>query len=563
MFLPSTIHALREQLNRTTSITERLALLETIARGTLDYNPAEALVILNEGLALATERRRTAHRGRFHRMIGICRSRLGEPADAIESLKNACAMFQSCTSPEEEAETRVELGRIAADYGVHETGIQAYHSGLELFSRLHNHSGELAALKGLSDLHQQLGDWHTALNYVFQVLETARTIQDTREQGIALSDMGVLYAQLGEYQRALHCLSESISSLHQCGEHHLEIRALVNKVGIQSEHDSINSALETGLKGLALCEALNDRGNIAVLLVNLSNLYERQEQLETALDMRIKAARLFEELNDVQRTGTALLGLGNLYRKIGRSEQALRVLEHALEFAERSEDKNTLISCHEILSCAHEETGSLPTALAHVRMCLELTRNNEQNKRRREIATQQNHFDLKRAEQEREIFRQRNEQLEKENQERAAELTTLSTRLLEQSRLLRDVRSIMEDIGEGNELQQHLQARELTRAIRQSTENDQDWERFREAIDLVHRNFIAVLGDQFPSLTPSELRVCALVRLGLSSAEIADILHVTKRNVDTHRYRLRKKLELNGRASLVRFLANIELCNGT
>lgn len=54
-------------------------------------------------------------------------------------------------------------------------------------------------------------------------------------------------------------------------------------------------------------------------------------------------------------------------------------------------------------------------------------------------------------------------------------------------------------------------------------------------------------------LTPSELRVCTLVRAMLSTREIASRLHIDERTVENHRVRIRRKLGLQ-KQNLVQYL---------
>ena len=57
-----------------------------------------------------------------------------------------------------------------------------------------------------------------------------------------------------------------------------------------------------------------------------------------------------------------------------------------------------------------------------------------------------------------------------------------------------------------------------------------------------------------PSLTPNDLRLCAYLRLNLSSKEIAPLLNISVRSVEIKRYRLRKKMELHHDQGLVEYI---------
>jgi DNA-binding CsgD family transcriptional regulator len=86
---------------------------------------------------------------------------------------------------------------------------------------------------------------------------------------------------------------------------------------------------------------------------------------------------------------------------------------------------------------------------------------------------------------------------------------------------------------------------------------EEGWRMFEQQFDNVHRDFMRTLAERYPSLTPMELKVCALTKMDLSTKEIAKMLFVSVRNVQNHRYRLRKKLKLDPEANLVSFLTGI------
>lgn len=60
-----------------------------------------------------------------------------------------------------------------------------------------------------------------------------------------------------------------------------------------------------------------------------------------------------------------------------------------------------------------------------------------------------------------------------------------------------------------------------------------------------------------PDISGHELKLCALIRLNLSSKEISQLLNITPGSVNKARYRLRKKLELSSKEDLYKFLVNI------
>ncbi len=88
--------------------------------------------------------------------------------------------------------------------------------------------------------------------------------------------------------------------------------------------------------------------------------------------------------------------------------------------------------------------------------------------------------------------------------------------------------------------------------------SDQVWSDFESRFESAFDAFYKVLLDQFPALTPNERKLCALLRSGLSSKDIAILTFQNPQSVDVARYRLRKKLNLANEENLSDFLLSIE-----
>jgi DNA-binding CsgD family transcriptional regulator len=91
---------------------------------------------------------------------------------------------------------------------------------------------------------------------------------------------------------------------------------------------------------------------------------------------------------------------------------------------------------------------------------------------------------------------------------------------------------------------------------------DDDWEQFAVHFNKVHSNFLIMLKEKFPNLNAHELKLCAYLRMNLTSKEIAQLLGISVRGVEISRYRLRKKLQVSTETNLFQFLFDIHLEKG-
>ncbi len=80
---------------------------------------------------------------------------------------------------------------------------------------------------------------------------------------------------------------------------------------------------------------------------------------------------------------------------------------------------------------------------------------------------------------------------------------------------------------------------------------------FDKAFDEVHEAFVEKLKTRYPSLTPTELRLCAYLKMNISTKEIAPLMNISVRGVEICRYRIRKKIGIDRDTNLTGFLINL------
>lgn len=90
-----------------------------------------------------------------------------------------------------------------------------------------------------------------------------------------------------------------------------------------------------------------------------------------------------------------------------------------------------------------------------------------------------------------------------------------------------------------------------------SISSAQNWEEFRTRFVAVNESFYERLHEQFPNLSPGDQKLCALVKLNLSSKEMSKLLGISIESVHTTRYRLRKKLGLTRNVNLTEFIRGV------
>lgn len=166
--------------------------------------------------------------------------------------------------------------------------------------------------------------------------------------------------------------------------------------------------------------------------------------------------------------------------------------------------------------------------------------------------------ELERSKVESEVVMLRNSKLESEITHKNTELASNAMHLVQKAQLITKIKSDITQVMKESESPQVNQS--LKRMIRSLSEDDRiddEWKSFTMHFDKVHNDFFKSLKDKHPTITNSEIKLSAYLRMNLTTKEIAQLLNISVRGVEIGRYRLRKKLQLPAEANLYDYLIKI------
>ncbi|MBU3740866.1 MAG: helix-turn-helix domain-containing protein [Candidatus Kapabacteria bacterium] len=135
--------------------------------------------------------------------------------------------------------------------------------------------------------------------------------------------------------------------------------------------------------------------------------------------------------------------------------------------------------------------------------------------------------------------------------------STTQSLLLRQIRFTSLLQSLHDGLAELADLVDPLIRKRIMmmlRDIESVVREDTLWSEFVQRYDVIFSSYLSRLSRDFPDLTASELRLCALLRLPMQSKDIATLLHCSVRSIEKHRERIRRKLQLDPKSNLVHFL---------
>jgi len=166
------------------------------------------------------------------------------------------------------------------------------------------------------------------------------------------------------------------------------------------------------------------------------------------------------------------------------------------------------------------------------------------------LSDAQKELELKELESSQKIIKLNNDKLRNDIESKNRELATSTMSIIKKNEFLN---SIKNELSEGKE----KSLSKVIEIIDKNLNNTDDWKMFQEAFNNADKKFLDKVKDKHQDLTPNDLRLCAYLRLNLSSKEIAPLLNISPRSVEVKRYRLRKKMNLDHNANLTNYILDI------
>jgi len=403
--------------------------------------------------------------------------------------------------------------------GFHRLGFaqEAYQYSLRAVALLRNTDDigtKAAVTHTLAIVAYEAGDFDEAEQWYYEALDYAeRSESPHRIALIKLNISKLLYFGKLEYQKALEIIQSALFSFEELKEEELVQNCLIEMGQIYTYLNNKENAFECTLRGIKIAEEHNDNRSLIYSLANLGFIYAHFNEYAEALPHLYRALHL----------------LSNHPNPI--NERKIYYLLYQIHFALGDFEKayNLLLRHTEVYNMLHDESAT-KSANRHKAL-----------------------YEVEKAHYENQLLRMRSEKLEQEIDLKTKELTTLALQIAQKNELLN---MLLHNLDKSpNELTTNIS--DIRSQIVSNMNTERSWEQFERQFKLVHFDFIERLSRSYPSLSPGELKVCALMRINLSSKEMSNLLCQSERSIETYRYRIRKKINLKPDKNLVAFLSRL------
>jgi len=423
-----------------------------------------------------------------------------------------------------ERNQRMQLGALYNSLGIAYIVIREHHKAasfleeeLAIFKSLNDRPRIANTLNNLGYIHALLGNNVLALEYSQQGLKLSRQLQDKRGVAINQRNLAQLYLTTGPASLGKRFAMRSFQTATEIGMPELACRALVLLTKYERLHGSLTKSASLNAKALRLLNN-GDKGR--------QYLFFSLQQV------------LIEHARQPSRS---------VYPKLLRLHGAARAkgLELHHEIAQE-------------IARVTEELHLLPEAVRWFKRVQEYEIQRLNTEQRSALVSLQTEQELERLAKERELQKLQMDKLEMELNAKARETQLLAVHLAKKGSVLATLTDQLATMKSSNPQYSQETIDAVVELIETIRHKDKEYEHLEERAEALHHEFIVSLSHHFPELTAAEKRICILLKLGLSSIDIANVLFTSVRTIETHCLSIRKKLRIPSSTRLSKFLIAFE-----
>ncbi|MGV6831368.1 MAG: tetratricopeptide repeat protein [bacterium] len=476
-----------------------------------------------------------------------------------------------------------------------------YDSALFYFNDAEKNFAKALDTVGLGDIymskavvHLEKGHYNLALEKAIASSKIAEKYNNLVDLHLSYMPIAVAYTASGDSTSAINFYEKALKYFAKEGFLRQQATAnnLLSSLYI-AKKDSLERTQELIDEGIKLFTELNDKSRLGDIYRQQGKLHLINRNYNEALKSLKRSRSLMNEIDNKGNAAPLHLAFMDYYYDTGNFKKAI---EEGLEGIQLAETQDFIDSEKEFvqrLSKCYDAFGNTTKSLEYYKRFKILTDSiyskaksqqqeelkiiYETEEREKELLAQESEIALLEEKQKASFLRntllsigllgsviilllvyyasrqkQKRSQLEKIQLDRELafkekELTAHALHLAKKNEVLESLKQKAKDLKSKNTSNGYQQ---LIQTINFDLKDDDNWDNFKKYFEAVHKDFNGNVKTKYPEVTSNELRLMALLKMNLSSKEIANILNISNEGIKKARYRLRKKLNLTSDESL-------------
>lgn len=473
------------------------------------------------------------------------------------------------------ADALLKLG--IASYGSSiSNGMKYATQSLNVFDELENKNPTIAKLGRskclilIATIKAREEKFSEAVSITKEALATCILLNDTSSSiGLANNLLGSVYSKLNKIDSSDYYFYEALKSRVAHNETTYLPIAYVKVGEIELRKGNLDLSLTYLNKALAISDSTQNRQGKISVLIALSNFYFSERNYIKTESILLNAQKIALSISDKSYYIKVLTQLKNLKKHQGFFADALLLEEKIVDLKESvsNSEKDHLTKSLEVQFGLSEKERELNLikkekditkltnyllfgiigfgSIIAIGFIVFLKRINKRDKQILEAKAA-----LMKILEEQKILKEK--QLCNEIEFKESQLSAMTLQMIQKNELMQELKEKLETIS-NNKMDSSV-----SKIINKGLNQDKEWTDFNTHFESINKNFYARIKQAFPGISPNEMKICALIKMNLSSKEMASILNISPDSVKTARYRLRKKLNLNTEDNLTDFILNLK-----
>lgn len=442
-----------------------------------------------------------------------------------------------------------------------------------------------------------------ALEYHQQAEKIFRLEGDRKRLADNFIDMGIVYYQNLDKKSAKKQYSQALQLFKEIN----------NKVGLAETYGSIghlyekeqryDSAFYYQHKALGQYRMADNKGGIAKIYENLGSIYEDLVRYDSSKYYFDQSLALYKVIGNQVSSIEVINNIGDVLRKQGNYSEGMAYSRKALKMALSTGNEYQEASAYRDIARAFNLLNMNDSAFHYMELSrkhllhIYSDQNNRQmsflqimysvDKKNDEIAGLENNrkintiitvavvivilllivlglviFSRQRLKlSESMVIAEKNAQLADAQRVqlelKSKELTSHTLQVIQHNQFLDAMRSRLNEMVNDDKRDHKKQMQQIIQQIDQNVNHDQQWKEFTAIFEQLHQSFFDNLKSHFDDLTVNDIRLIALLKMNMSSKDMAAILGISQDSLRVARYRLRKKLKIDNGDNLISFIQTI------
>jgi hypothetical protein len=461
------------------------------------------------------------------------------------------------------------------------------------------------------------GHYAQALDFYLHADQILSSQKDKDASASNMSDMGVLYYYIKQLENSRSMYNKAMGLYKLTGNLKGQAEILGNIGHLYEKRRQYDSAFYYQRYALQNYNKADYKQGAAKIYENLGSIYEDLAKYDSAYVCFKRSVQLYREEHNEIATIEVINNLGDILRKTGKYPEGITQSRKALELALQTGNIYQLAACSKDLGQAYQLMNRLDSAYfyaelsrkysldvyskdaanqtAFLQVLYDINKNSEEISRlngirkinriitvsvvvvvallivlcivifssqRLKLKDQQALARQRAAEHDVTHLALKNKQLEEESlkqqlEVKSRELSTHTLNLIRNNQLLEQLRSTLQAMVKEDKRDQKKQMQEIILQINESFNHEQHWTEFTKAFEQVHRQFFQNIKQYSSGLTSADMRLIALLKINLNTADIATLLGISADSLRVSRYRLRKKLNIPQGENLTSFIQSL------